>query len=52
MKNLPLDFECPSGRLDKWPTMAQKRSDWLKSIKFLREARFLNEADFYKTYHN
>jgi len=47
-----IDFECPNGKLDKWLPMAQKRSDWLNSIKFLREARFFNEADFYKTYLN
>ena len=47
------NIKCPNGKLEQWLPMAQlPTTDWLKKLEFLRETRFLNSVDFYKTYLN
>ena len=40
----------PNGKLDQWVSLAQGHIEWSRKIEFLRETRYLNAVDFYKTY--
>ena len=42
-------LKCPNRKLEQWLPMAQL-PDWPEKIEFLRDTRFLNAVDFYKTY--